>query len=101
MSEDLTKKLPQSDRDTILKAIKDLETSLRSSIDNVVTWISSVDSRLVSLEQKVDQKLCDPRPIWNKVVEDMSKLQKGQDAMRSDLRKVNERLHRLELRRNP
>ena len=101
MSEDLTKKLPQSDRDIILKAIKDLETSLRGSIDNVVTWISSVDSRLGSLEQKVEQKLYDTRPIWNKVVEDISHLQKGQDGMRDDLRKVNERLHRLELNCNP
>jgi hypothetical protein len=49
----------------------------------------------------VEQKLCDPRPIWNKVVEDMSQLQKGQDAIRSDLRTVNERLHRFELGRNP
>jgi len=101
MSEDLTQKLPQTDKDTILKAIKDLETYFRSSVDNLVTWISSVDSRLGSLEQKVEQRLYDPRPIWNKVVDDIAQLQAGQDVIRADMRAVKERLFRLELSRNP
>jgi hypothetical protein len=101
MSEDLTQKLPQTDKDTILKAIKDLETYFRSSIDNLVTWISSVDSRLGSLEQKVELRLYDPRPIWNKVVDDIAQLQAGQDVILADMRAVKERLFRLELSRNP
>jgi len=114
MSEDLTKKLPQSDRDTILIAIKNLETYVRGSVDNLVTWISSVDSRLRGLEQTVEERLYDTRPIWHKVVAEIADLQtgqkrliEGQQEMKVELSKVgrdqivindavDDRLHRLE-----
>ena len=57
MSEDLTKKLPSSDSGKILQQI---------------------DSRLQSLEQKVEERLYDTRPIWQKVVADIAQLQQGQ-----------------------
>lgn len=98
MSEDLTKKLPQNDTDTILKAIKDLETYVRSSIDNLITWISSIDARLRALEQTVEQRLYDTRPMWHKLVDDVSQLQTGQNEMRSDLLQVKDRLQKVEHR---
>jgi len=128
MSEDLTKKLPQSDRDTILIAIKNLETYVRGSVDNLVTWISSVDSRLRGLEQTVEERLYDTRPIWHKVVAEIADLQTGQrrliegqqemkvelskvdrdqivinDVIRKiqlDFHTVDDRLHKLEVNRN-
>jgi hypothetical protein len=128
MSEDLTKKLPISDRDTILTAIKSFETYVRSSFDSLVTWVSSIDSRLKRLEQRVEERLYDTRPIWHKVVADVAQLQTGQNGLRSEvhelsnkvdnigrdqivfndaIRKINlefhtidERLHRLEMNRN-
>ena len=128
MSEDLTKKLPISDRDTILTAIKSFETYVRSSFDSLVPWVSSIDSRLKRLEQRVEERLYDTRPIWHKVVADVAQLQTGQDGLRSEvhelsnkvdnigrdqivfndaIRKINlefhtidERLHRLETNRN-
>jgi len=118
MGEDLTKKLPQSDRDTILVAIKNLETYVRGSVDNLVTWISSVDSRLRGLEQTVEERLYDTRPIWHKVVAEIADLQtgqkrliEGQQEMKVELSKVwrdqivindavDDRLHRLEVNRN-
>ena len=57
MCEDLTKKLPSSDSGKILQQI---------------------DSRLQSLEQKVEERLYDTRPIWQKVVADIAQLQQGQ-----------------------
>ena len=129
MSEDFTQKLPANDRDLILTAIKNMETYVRSSIDNLVTWITSVDTRLSGLEQKLESRLHDTRPIWHKVVADISQLQTSQDEMRGDLREINrktdtitrdqaifndalhkvqgdfhvidERLRRLEVNRNP
>jgi hypothetical protein len=89
MSEDLTQKLPTNDRDVILTAIKNLETYVRSSVDNLVTWISNLDGRLHGLEQKLEARLHDTRPIWHKVVADISQLQAGQDGMRADLREIN------------
>lgn len=128
MSEDFTQKLPQSDRDAILTAIKSLDTYVRSSIDNLVTWIKGIDSRLHHLEKTVDERLYDTRPIWHRVVADIAQLQagqqrleEGQQSMRIDLgnvsrdqivindsiRKIHldyhaidDRLHRLEVNRN-
>ena len=89
MSEDFTQKLPTNDRDAILTAIKNLETYVRSSTDNLVTWITNVDGRLRGLEQKLEARLHDTRPILHKVVADISQLQASQDGMRTDLREIN------------
>jgi hypothetical protein len=59
MSEDLTKKPTPGD-------------------DNVAAILKHIDSRLQSLEQKVEERLYDTRPIWQKVVADIAQLQEGQ-----------------------
>ncbi|HEX3186185.1 MAG TPA: hypothetical protein VHQ94_15415 [Pyrinomonadaceae bacterium] len=59
MSEDLTKKLPKGD-------------------DNVAVILQNIDSRLQRLEQKVEERLYDTRPIWQKVVADIAQLHEGQ-----------------------
>ena len=79
MSEDFTQKLPTPDRDVILTAINKLETYVRSSIDNLVTWITNVDGRLRGLDQKLEARLHDTRPIWHRVVSDISQLQTSQE----------------------
>jgi|ERR1041384_2084115 len=117
MSEDLTKKLPTSDKDEILTAIKKL------------------DARLGRLEQTVDERLYDTRPMWHRLEADIGqlrtgverletaveRLEKGQEELRSSVRDVSrdqivindvvrkiqldfhaidDRLHRLEVNRN-
>lgn len=90
MSEDLTKKLPNSDRDSlILTAMQNLDTHVRSSFDQLVGWIGSIDSRLKNLEQKVEERLHDTRPIWHKVVADIGELQSGQNRLEEGLHKLN------------
>ena len=59
MSEDLTKKLPKGD-------------------ENVASILQQIDSRLQRLEQKVEERLYDTRPIWQKVVADIAQVQEGQ-----------------------
>ena len=66
MSEDLTKKLPHS-------------------VDEKLTMILT---RLDGLEQKVDERLYDTRPIWQKVVADITKLQQGQETVISDCEEI-------------
>ena len=95
MSEDLTKKLPQTDRDTILIAIKNLEAYVRGSVDNLVTWISSVDSRLRGLEQTVEERLYDTRPIWHKVVADICEIQTGQKRLEQSQSAMREQVIEL------
>ena len=106
MSEDLTKKLPKSDTDTILKAIQNLETrvvGVDSRIQGLETRVGSIDSRMQGLEHKVEhlektveERLYDTRPNWHKLVADIGELQagqqrleKGQQAMRADLSELN------------
>lgn len=67
MSEDLTKKLPKGD-------------------DNVVLILQNIDSRLQNLERKVEERLQDTRPIWQKVLADIAQLQEGQARLEGDIR---------------
>ena len=112
MSEDLTKKLPISDSD---------------KLNSILTTVQAMETRLGKLEQKVEDRLHDTRPIWHKVVADIAQLQTGQDAMSEqlgelystvrevnrdqivindslrriqlDLRTFDERIHRCEMNR--
>jgi chromosome segregation ATPase len=64
MSEDLTQHLPNSDLQLILARL------------------DSIDTRLATLEEKVDRRLQETRPIWENVL--------------SQLQEVNARLTRVE-----
>ena len=69
MSEDLTRKLPTGD-------------------DNVAIILQNIDSRLERLEQTVEERLHDTRPIWEKVVADIAQLQQGQDRLEGDVHEI-------------
>jgi chromosome segregation ATPase len=73
MSEDLTKKLPKSDSENIAV---------------ILTTVQNLDTRLTNLESKVEERLHDTRPIWEKVVADISKLQQGQTRLEEDMHDV-------------
>lgn len=77
MSEDLTKKLPKSDSEKIAL---------------ILTTVQNLDTRVTNLERKVDERLYDTRPIWEKVVADVAQLQEGQrrleETMSSEFREI-------------
>ena len=153
MSEDLTKRLPKSDSEKlneILITIHNLEgrfdkfegrfdkfegrfdtfegrfDKFEGRFDNLETRVTGIDSRLQHVEQTLEQRLHDTRPIWNKVVADIAQLQEGQNALREavteiritirdvnrdqivindsvrkiqfDFHSINERLQKLEVR---
>jgi chromosome segregation ATPase len=75
MSKDLTKELPPSDPD---------------KLDQILTAVSGLDSRLGKLEQTVEQRLYDTRPIWEKLKADIGKLQEGQAALQEGLAALQE-----------
>ena len=58
MSEDLTKRLP-TDSD---------------KLTSILTIVQTLETRLVALEQKVEERLHDTRPIWQKVVTDIAEV---------------------------
>jgi archaellum component FlaC len=74
MSEDLTKKLPTGD-------------------DNVAIILQNIDSRLERLEQKVEERLHDTRPIWEKVVADIAQLQEGQRQLQEGQSRLEADVH--------
>lgn len=85
MSEDLTKKLPTGD-------------------DAVVIILRNIDSRLQALEQKVEERLHDTRPIWQKVVADIAQLQagqqhlqEGQSRLEGDIREMRVEVHEIKV----
>src|SRR3712207_1117096 len=59
MSEDLTKKLPTSDSE---------------KLTSILTSVQAMNTRLTGLEQKVEERLHDTRPIWQKVVADIAEV---------------------------
>ena len=82
MSEDLTENLPSSDGEKLTQI---LTTVLR--LDSTVVRL---DSRLGNLEQKVEERLHDTRPIWEKVNTDIAELQAGQQRLEEGQRRLEE-----------
>ena len=78
MSEDLTNKLPKGD-------------------DNVARILQNIDSRLQSLEQKVEERLHDTRPIWQKVGADIAQLQEGQRQLQEGQTRLEGEVHDIKI----
>jgi DNA repair ATPase RecN len=75
MSEDLTRSLPSSDGEKLTQ---------------ILATVNRLDSRLGSLEQKVDERLHDTRPIWEKVNADIAELQVGQQRLTEGQQRLEE-----------
>ena len=74
MSEDLTNKLPRTDSD---------------KLNEILTRVNGLDSRLAHVEETMEQRLHDTRPIWQKVLADITHLQEGQSVIRERLIEMN------------
>lgn len=90
MSEDLTQKLPTSQDGTLAQIL--------TAVQNLSTRMESLEQRFGSLEQKVEERLYDTRPIWEKVQADIVGLQEGQEALRKDVREIRTELHNMNRR---
>lgn len=84
MSEDLTRKLPTTDSEKI-DLILTTVLSLERRLEKLEIRVDNVDSRLERLEQEVEQRFYDTRPIWHRVVADIAQLQAGQDILRGEI----------------
>ncbi|MCA1578109.1 MAG: hypothetical protein LC794_12200 [Acidobacteria bacterium] len=73
MSEDLTKKLPHSTDEKL--------TLVLTTVQILAVRAEKIEHRLDRLEQTVDERLYDTRPIWEKVLADVSQLQQGQEQL--------------------
>ena len=91
MSEDPTQKLPPAQDVTLAQVL--------SAVQSLSATVQSLDARLARLEQKVEERLHDTRPIWEKVVADIAqlqegqaRLQEGQDALTSEVKTIRTEL---------
>jgi chromosome segregation ATPase len=89
MNEDLTKKLPSSDSEKLALILTTVQ-SLDGRIDKLESHGDRIDSRLASLEQKVEDRLYDTRPIWEKVLIDIAQLQQGQAQLQEGQQRLEE-----------
>lgn len=80
MSGDLTKKLPKTDSE---------------KLNEILTRVSGIDSRLEQLEHTVAQRLHDTRPIWQKVVADIAQLQAGQNRLEEGQAHLREQMQQM------
>jgi hypothetical protein len=74
---DLTKKPPSSNGETLKQIL--------ASVDNLRGKLGEMNQRLGNLEQKVDERLQETRPIWEKVASDISQLQQGQLLLQGEV----------------
>jgi chromosome segregation ATPase len=87
MSEDTTRNLPGGDLGEVL--------SLLRSIDGRLT---SVETRLTALEDKVERRLQDTRPIWEQVLNRLTAVEERLTKVEERLANVEERLMAVETR---
>ena len=78
MSEDLTRRLLGSDSD---------------KLNSILTTVRSLEGRMQRLEQKVEERLHDTRPIWEKVIADIAQLHDGQEILRKEVHEINTTQH--------
>lgn len=71
MSEDLTQKLPNSDGEKL--------NQILTTVQSLTSDVSDIKFRVGKLEQTVEERLHDTRPIWEKVTADIAALQLSQD----------------------
>jgi chromosome segregation ATPase len=78
MSEDTTQLLPGDGLQLIL-----------SRLDSLNAHLNSIDARLTTLEEKVDRRLQETRPIWEQVLTRLDGIENRLDGLESELQSLN------------
>ena len=82
MDEDPTQNLPQASfEERVLAAL----AAIRNDIAMLDTRLTALDARLSSLEEKVDRRLQETRPMWEGVEAQIRKLDGKFDVLLGDL----------------
>jgi DNA repair ATPase RecN len=85
MSEDRTQELPGGD----MKQVLALLTSMNARLE-------SMDARLPTLEEKVDRRLQDTRPIWEQVLSRLTDIETRLTNVETRLDSIEKRLEKVE-----
>jgi hypothetical protein len=74
MSDDLTKRIDSQENG--------------EKLTQILTIVQNLDARLGSLEQTVEHRPYDTRPIWEKVQTDIAQLREGQANVHGEVREI-------------
>src|SRR4051812_2910248 len=85
MSEDTTRNLPGGDLGEVLSLLRSIDTRL-----------TNVENRLTALEDKVERRLHDTRPIWEQVLVRLTAVEERLTAVEERLTSVETRLGKVE-----
>ena len=83
MSEELTRNLPGDSTEQILSLLRGVDGRL-----------NDVDARLTGMEERVDRRLMETRPIWEQVLVRLDGVEKTVDNLGLDMRAGFKRLER-------
>ena len=78
MSEDLTKRITPNTDDKL--------TLILTAVHELTFRVDKLEHRFDGFEARVEERLYDTRPIWQKVVADIGHLQEGQDTLRAEIK---------------
>src|ERR1700754_3333364 len=92
MSEDTTQHLPDDGVRLILARLD----SMNSRFDSMNARLDSMDARLTALEDKVDRRLQETRPIWEQVLVRLTNVEGELVQIKERLMKVEDRLENVE-----
>lgn len=80
MSDDLTKRLTPTTDDKL--------TLILTAVQELTFRVDKLEHRFDGFEERVEERLYDTRPIWQKVVADIAHLQEGQDTVRAGVGEI-------------
>jgi chromosome segregation ATPase len=92
MSEDATQNLPQASFEervfTSLSAIQAEQSAMRTELSTIRNDVAVLGERLTSLEEKVDRRLQETRPLWEAVQAQIRKLDTKFDIVIRELYEI-------------
>ena len=83
MNEDTTQRLPNSEDDRLAQ---------------ILSAVQNLSTRVEGLERKVEERLYDTRPIWEKVQADITVFQEGQNSLSEEVRSLSASQQRFDER---
>ena len=92
MSEDTTRQLPD---DGVRLILARLDT-MNSRFDSMDARLDSMDARLTTLEDKVDRRLQETRPIWEQVLVRLTAIEERLTNVEGELTKLGARVKKVE-----
>jgi outer membrane murein-binding lipoprotein Lpp len=74
---------------------QNLHGSQNDALAQILNAVQNLGTRVDSLEKKVEERLYDTRPVWEKVVEDIGQLQEGQTRLQTDVTQLQSNVTQL------